>query len=315
MQARFDFNDPGEPVLVKVGLSAVSVEGAQKNLAAEIPAWDFQGTVAAAAKSWSDVLGKIEIETSDPATRETFYTALYHSCIAPTLFNDADGSYFGLDHKVHGPDGFQNYCTFSLWDTFRAEHPLLTIIQPQRVDDFVATMLAHYRQFNQHSLPVWSLAGNETWCMIGNHAIPVIAEAYAKGFRGFDAEAAYQAMRDTVMQDRNFQNEYRERGYITTSKDKKRQAVRIADVGIRLRRLVRRANGQATRQEGRRRAVRQASAELSERVRSGHRIHARQVRRREVAGAVRPARACLCRLYRGHLVELHLVRAAGRSRA
>ena len=220
VQARFDFNDASEPVLVKVGLSAVSVEGAKKNLAAEIPAWDFKETVVAAAKSWSDVLGKIEIETSDPATRETFYTNLYHSCIAPTLFNDADGRYFGLDHKVHGPDGFQNYCTFSLWDTFRAEHPLLTIIQPQRVDDFVATMLAHYRQFNQHALPVWSLAGNETWCMIGNHAIPVIVEAYAKGFRGFDAEAAYQAMRDTVMQDRNFLNEYRERGYVPSAKDK-----------------------------------------------------------------------------------------------
>ena len=136
---RFDFNDAGKPVLVKIGLSAVSVEGARKNLAAEIPAWDFEGTVAAAAKSWSDVLGKIEIETSDPAMRETFYTALYHSCIAPTLFNDADGSYCGLDHKVHEPEGFQNYCTFSLWDTFRAEHPLLTIIQPQRIDDFVGT--------------------------------------------------------------------------------------------------------------------------------------------------------------------------------
>jgi predicted alpha-1,2-mannosidase len=225
VQARFDFNDPGKPVLVKIGLSAVSVEGARKNLAAEIPAWDFEGTVAAAAKSWSDVLGKIEIETSDPAVRETFYTNLYHSCIAPTLFNDADGSYMGLDHKVHKPEGFQNYCTFSLWDTFRAEHPLLTIIQPQRIDDFVGTMLAHYRQFNQHALPVWSLAGNETWCMIGNHAIPVIAEAYAKGFRRYDAKAAYEAMRDTSMQDRNFLNEYRERGYIPTSKTEGKQSV------------------------------------------------------------------------------------------
>ena len=225
MQARFDFNDASKPVLVKVGLSAVSIEGARKNLAAEIPAWDFDGTVAAAAKRWSDVLGKIEIETSDPATRETFYTNLYHSCIAPTLFNDADGSYFGLDHKAHKPEGFQNYCTFSLWDTFRAEHPLLTIIQPQRVDDFIGTMLAHYRQFNQHALPVWSLAGNETWCMIANHAIPVIVDAYAKGFRRYDAEAAYQAMRDSVMQDRNFQNEYRQYGYVSTHKTEGKQSV------------------------------------------------------------------------------------------
>ncbi|MBN2577993.1 MAG: GH92 family glycosyl hydrolase [Pirellulales bacterium] len=220
VQAVLDFNDPAKPVLMKIGLSAVSVEGARKNLAAEIPDWDFGATAAAAGKAWNDVLGKIEIETGDPAVRETFYTALYHACLAPTLFNDADGTYRGLDHQVHPNEGFQNYCTFSLWDTFRAEHPLLTIIQPQRVDDFVGSMLAHYRQFNQHCLPVWSLAGNETWCMIGIHSIPVIAEAYAKGFRRFDAEAAYQAMRDSMMQDRNFLNEYRQYGYIPTGKDK-----------------------------------------------------------------------------------------------
>ncbi len=225
VQARFDFKDANEPVLVKIGLSPVSLDGAKKNLAAEIPAWDFDGTVAAAAKDWSDVLGKVEVETSDPATRETFYTNLYHSCIAPTLFNDADGTYCGPDHKAHKPEGFQFYSTFSLWDTFRAEHPLLTIIQPQRVDDFVGTMLAHYRQFNQHALPVWPLAGNETWCMIGNHAIPVIVDAYAKGFRRYDVAAAYQAMRDSVMQDRNFQDEYRKMGYVPTHKTEGKQSV------------------------------------------------------------------------------------------
>jgi predicted alpha-1,2-mannosidase len=228
VQARFDFKKTNTPVLVKIGLSATSIEGARKNLAAEIPAWDFEETVAAAAKSWSDVLGKIEIETSDPATRETFYSALYHSSIAPTLFNDADGSYLGPDHKVHGPEGFQFYSTFSLWDTFRAEHPLLTIVQPQRVDDFVGTMLAHYRQFNQHALPVWTLASNETWCMIGNHAIPVIVDAYSKGFRRYDAEAAYQAMRDTVMQDRDFLKEYRERGYVATIKNRNEQKMSVS---------------------------------------------------------------------------------------
>jgi predicted alpha-1,2-mannosidase len=220
VQAVLDFNDPAKPVLMKIGLSATGVEGARKNLAAEIPGWDFDGTAAAAAKAWNDVLSKIDIKTDDPAVRQTFYTALYHACMAPTLFNDADGTYKGLDHQVHPHEGFQNYCTFSLWDTFRAEHPLLTIVQPQRVDDFVGSMLAHYRQFNQHCLPVWSLAGNETWCMIGIHSIPVIAEAYAKGFRRFDAEAAYQAMRDSMMQDRNFLNEYRKFGYIPTGKDK-----------------------------------------------------------------------------------------------
>jgi predicted alpha-1,2-mannosidase len=220
VQAVLDFNDPTEPVLMKIGISATSVEGARKNLAAEIPGWDFDGTAAAAEKAWNDVLSKIDIKTDDPAVRQTFYTALYHACMAPTLFNDADGTYKGLDHKVHPNEGFQNYCTFSLWDTFRAEHPLLTIVQPQRVDDFVGSMLAHYRQFNQHCLPVWPLAGNETWCMIGIHSIPVIAEAYAKGFRRFDAEAAYQAMRDSMMQDRNYLNEYRKFGYIPTGKRK-----------------------------------------------------------------------------------------------
>jgi predicted alpha-1,2-mannosidase len=215
--ARIEVANSDKPLLVKVGISAVSIEAAKKNLAAEIPGWDFDGTVAVAEKQWADYLGRIEIQTTDAATRETFYTAMYHAAMAPTLFNDVDGSYRGLDHKVHAPEGFQNYCTFSLWDTFRAEHPMLTIIQPQRVDDFMKTMLAHYRQFNQHALPVWSLAGNETWCMIGNHAIPPIVEAYSKGFRGFDAEALYQAMRDVAMQDRNLLGEYRKRGYVPSA--------------------------------------------------------------------------------------------------
>jgi predicted alpha-1,2-mannosidase len=217
---RLDFKDAETPVLMKIGISATSVEDARKNLAAEIPAMDFEGTVAAAKKCWNDVLGKVEIETSDPAVRETFYTALYHSCMAPILFNNADGSYWGLDHKTHPNEGFQNYCTFSLWDTFRAEHPLLTIVQPQRVDDFVGSMLAHYRQFGQHSTPIWSLAGNETWCMIGYHSIPVIVDAYKKGFRRYDVEAIYAAMRDTAMQDRNELKDYRENGYIRSAEGK-----------------------------------------------------------------------------------------------
>jgi len=220
VNALLDFEKVNEPILVKVGVSPNSVEGARKNLAAEIPGWDFDAVVAAAEKSWNDLLGRIEIQTTDPALRETFYSALYHVGTAPTLFNDADGSYRGLDRKVHAPAGFQNYCTFSLWDTFRAENPLLTIVQPGRVDDFVNSMLAHYREFNQHSLPVWSLAGNETWCMIGNHSIPVIVDAYLKGFRGFDAEAAYRAMRDVSMQDRNFLGEYRKLGYVASGEKK-----------------------------------------------------------------------------------------------
>jgi predicted alpha-1,2-mannosidase len=217
--ARVVYKDSGMPILVKVGISAVSVEAARKNLAAEIPAWDFQGTIADAAASWNDVLGRIDVEAIDPATRDVFYTALYHASLAPTLYNDVDGSYRGLDHKVHGSEGFQNYCTFSLWDTFRAEHPLLTIVQPQRIDDFIAAMLAHYRQFGRHTLPIWSLVGNETWCMIGNHAIPVITEAFAKGFRRYDVEAVYQAMLDALMRDRDHMAEYRAMGYVPSSSD------------------------------------------------------------------------------------------------
>jgi predicted alpha-1,2-mannosidase len=216
VQAAVEFPKAETPILVKVGLSAVSVEAARKNLAAEIPAWDFAGTVSAAAKSWSDLLSTIEIQAA-PAIRETFYTSFYHASLAPTLFNDVDGSYRGLDHKVHQGAGFQNYSTFSLWDTFRAEHPLLTIVQPQRVNDFIKTMLAHYREFNQHALPIWPLAGNETWCMIGNHAIPVIVEAYSKGFRDYDVAAVYQAMCDTVAADRNFMADYRNRGYVPSA--------------------------------------------------------------------------------------------------
>jgi predicted alpha-1,2-mannosidase len=219
--AHLDFKDAAEPILMKIGLSPVRVEAARRNLAAEIPGMDFDATAAAAKKAWSEALGRIDIRTSDPAVRETFYTALYHASIAPTLYNDADGGYRGLDHEAHPAEGFQNYCTFSLWDTFRAEHPLLTIVQPGRVDDFVASMLASYRQFGEHCTPVWTIAGYESWCMIGFHSIPVMVDAYRKGFRRYDVEAAYQAIRDTMLQDRNELKEYRERGYVSTTNDKK----------------------------------------------------------------------------------------------
>ena len=116
---------------------------------------------------------------------------------APTLYNDADGTYRGTDGQVHSGENFQYYCTLSLWDTYRAEHPLMTIIQPGRVNDFVKSMLAFYQQSADHSLPVWPLSSCETWCMIGYHSVPVIADAYAKGFRDYDAALAYDAMRTT----------------------------------------------------------------------------------------------------------------------
>jgi predicted alpha-1,2-mannosidase len=121
-----------------------------------------------------------------------------------------------MDKQNHAGEGFQNYTTFSLWDTYRAENPLLTILQPRRVDDIIQTLLAEYRQNGQHTTPIWPLWGNETWCMIGYHSVAVIADAYLKGFRGFDAEAAYQAMRDTAMQDRNGLDTYRKLGYVAS---------------------------------------------------------------------------------------------------
>ncbi|MCE5269173.1 MAG: GH92 family glycosyl hydrolase [Planctomycetaceae bacterium] len=227
VNAHFDFTRLEKPLLIRVGISAVSVEAARKNLAAEISSWDFDGVVTKTRALWSDLLGKLDVQMADRAAMETFYTSLYHTALAPMMFNDADGAYRGIDRKTYSKPGFTYYSTFSLWDTFRAEHPLLTIYQPQRVNDFVNTMLAHYKQYGKHALPVWSLAGDETWCMIGNHAIPVIVDAYAKGFRGFDAEAAYAAMRDTVMQDRNCLGEYRKYGYIPTAakKDEAKQSV------------------------------------------------------------------------------------------
>ncbi|MBV9864636.1 MAG: GH92 family glycosyl hydrolase [Abitibacteriaceae bacterium] len=212
-------------ILVKVGISGTSIEGARKNLAAEIPGWDFNTVRNAAAQQWNDALDDVEIETSDPRVRTTFYTNLYESYLAPVLFNDVDGTYRGLDHQNHAGTGFQNYTTFSLWDTFRAEHPLLTILQPQRVSDIVQSLLTHYQQFSQHTMPVWPLWGNETWTMIGYHSAPVITDAYLKGFRGFNAEAVYQALRATAMQNRNGLDEYRNNGYVVSTSGGQKQSV------------------------------------------------------------------------------------------
>ena len=205
-----------EAILVKVGISGTGIEGARKNLAAEIPGWNFERVRAAAVRQWKDLLDMVQIETFDPHVRNTFYANLYLCCQAPVLFNDVDGTYRGMDKKNHSGAGFQNYTTFSLWDTYRAEHPLLTLLQPGRVDDMIQSLLAEYRESGLHSTPIWPLWGNETWCMIGYHSVPVIVDAYLKGFRGFDAEAAYQAMRDTAMQDRNGLKDYRELGYVAS---------------------------------------------------------------------------------------------------
>lgn len=180
-----------ETILVKTGLSAVDIEGAQANLDEEVPDWDFEIKSAEAVASWQKALSVINASSADSATEKVFYTALYHSMIAPNLYNDTDKRYRGADLKIHTADNFTNYTVFSLWDTYRAAHPLYTIIAPERIPDFINTMLNIYKQ--QGKLPVWSLEGNETDCMIGYHAVPVISDAIHKKFKGFDNNLAWEA--------------------------------------------------------------------------------------------------------------------------
>ena len=187
---RFETGE-GEQVLVKVGISAVDEEGAQKNLS-EIPGWDFDNIRATARKAWNEYLGKIDIETTDEATKYTFYTALYHTGLSPALFTDADGRYRGIDRQVRQAEaGSPMYTIFSLWDTFRALHPLLTIIDPEENGRFIQALLRQYQEGG--ILPMWELAGNYTGTMIGYHAVPVIVDAYMKGCRDFDAQLALEA--------------------------------------------------------------------------------------------------------------------------
>lgn len=190
-----DFADAaGQSMIVKVAISPVSEDSAIANLDAEVPAWDFDGVRREAKAQWAQALGAVDIDAPEPM-RRSFYTALYHTLMGPSLFMDSDGRYRGPDNAVHQAKGFTHYSTFSLWDTYRALHPLLTLVQPQqRNNDFINSLLASHRHSPYGTLPVWSFHGQETWCMIGYHAVPVIADAYMKGIRGYDADEALQAM-------------------------------------------------------------------------------------------------------------------------
>ncbi len=210
-EARFDTSG-GEPVYVKVALSPVSIDNAHLNMDAELPGWDFEGTVKLAEEAWDAQLGKIAIETSDESVKRIFYTALFHTMIEPSLFCDVNGDYRGADGQIHRGDGFVNYTTLSLWDTYRAAHPLMTIIHPEKVSDMVNTMLHIYKQ--QGKLPVWHLMGCETDCMVGNPAIPVVADAILKGYEGFDRELAFEAMKNSAMLDERGLGLLKEYGYI-----------------------------------------------------------------------------------------------------
>ncbi len=193
IRAHFDFSThDGEKIKIKIGLSAVSMDGALQNLQTEIPDWNFEKSRMAALKAWDKEFSLIRIEGSNDQ-KTNFYTALYHVLQSPVVYNDVDSLYRGVDQNIHKASGFTNYTTFSLWDTYRAEHPLLTLLYPRRTADIVNSMLAHFDQSPEHMLPVWSHHGNENWCMIGYHSVAVIADAYVKGIHGFDAGKALKA--------------------------------------------------------------------------------------------------------------------------
>ncbi len=203
--------EAGEKVKLKVGISPVSTANAQANIRAELPGWNFEKVAAAADVAWNQELQKVRIQ-ADETRKKTFYTALYHTMIAPSVFNDHNGDYWGTDQKVHTGAGFTNVTTFSLWDTYRAAHPLFTLLQPRRVNDMISSMLAIYQQ--QGKLPVWHLMANETNCMVGYSAVPVVADAYLKGFTGFDANLAYEAAKATAMRDESGLKAVKALGYI-----------------------------------------------------------------------------------------------------
>jgi predicted alpha-1,2-mannosidase len=206
-----------EEMLVKVGLSAVSTENARLNRETELPGWNFEKARRNANKLWHRELSRIEVQDDDQDRKTVFYTALYRAMVSPNLYSDVDGSYRGHDMKIHKTDGFDYYTVFSLWDTFRTLHPMLAITHRQRTEDFIKTMLLQYQQGGL--LPVWELAANETNCMIGYHAVPVIADAYMKGIRGFDEELALEAMVESAQQDHFGLEWYKSKGYIPADKE------------------------------------------------------------------------------------------------
>ena len=203
-----------EQIGVKIGLSPTSMTAAMQNLFQEtnLTEFDFDKMAQNAEKAWEKELSKIKVKTSDEQKKRIFYTALYHTMMAPALFCDIDKTYRGADGKVHTATNFTNYTVLSLWDTYRAAHPLMTLIHPERMADIVNTMLNIYQQ--QGKLPVWHLMGWETNTMVGNPAIPVVADAMLKGFGGFDKNLAYEAMRQSAMLYERGLKEYREHGYI-----------------------------------------------------------------------------------------------------
>ncbi|MBL4559878.1 MAG: GH92 family glycosyl hydrolase [Labilibaculum sp.] len=199
IRAYFNFDTvENEQIQLKFALSSVSTKGALNNLQTEIPHWDFEQTKKETQDKWNQELSKIIVETETSAQKETFYSALYHTMLGPIIYEDVDGQYMGLDQNVHQSDGFTNHTVFSLWDTYRALHPLFNIIQPARNNDMIKSMLAHHDQSVHNMLPIWSHYANENWCMIGYHAVSVIADALVKGTTDIDPTRAFEASKNTA---------------------------------------------------------------------------------------------------------------------
>ncbi|MBC7383858.1 MAG: glycoside hydrolase family 92 protein [Bacteroidia bacterium] len=209
----FEFDvKKGETIYVKVAISGVDTEGAKKNMDAELPGWNFEKCKKDCEALWNKELNKIKVKGGTPDEQVMFYTALYHCFIHPSIYNDADGRYLGRDFKIHKTDGFNYYTVFSLWDTFRALHPLFNLVQRERNVDFIKTFLEQYKQVGR--LPVWELSSNETECMIGYHAVSVIADAYAKGNKNFDTKLAMEACLNATRYDKSGIPAFHSKGFL-----------------------------------------------------------------------------------------------------
>ena len=208
--------EKGEEIIVKVALSSVSIDGAANNMASENPNWDFDAMHKKAHDTWNNSLSAIQVEGNNQEDKSVFYTALYHSLLAPNMYSDADMQYRGMDMEVHKAS-HPVYTVFSLWDTFRATHPLFTVLDPELANNLIKTMLTKYEQSGL--LPVWELSACETGCMIGYHSIPVIADAFVKGIKDYDVELAFEAMKKSAMEDHLGLEHYKKQGFIPVDKE------------------------------------------------------------------------------------------------
>lgn len=217
-KAIIQFENPNnEPILIKTGISAVDEAGAYKNLKAEVLNKDFETVKQEAQQAWESQLEKIVIEGNDLDKKTNFYSALYHTMIAPNIYQDVDGRYRGMDLEIHETKEFDYYTVFSLWDTYRAAHPLYTIIEQDKTNDFINTFLAKYDEGG--IMPMWDLSGNYTDCMIGYHAVPVVADAYLKGIRNYDTEKAFEAMKHSATRDKFGLESYKKYGFIPVDEE------------------------------------------------------------------------------------------------